>query len=63
MRILTIVNLALWTLLFLAWIPYTAVAGMADPTSAEVRWILAVTAVLMLALALLRIRKGRPVLG
>ncbi len=63
MRALTIVNLVLWIVLFVAWIPYTAVAGMSDPFSVEVRTILAVTALLMGLLALVRIRGGRPVLG
>jgi membrane associated rhomboid family serine protease len=63
MRLLTIVNLALWAVLFAAWIPYTIAVGMADPISSEVRWILAVTAVLMAMLAVVRIRKRRPVLG
>jgi hypothetical protein len=63
MRALTIVNLVLWTVLFVAWIPYTAVAGMGDPVSVEVRTILAATAVLMGMLALVRVRRGRPVLG
>ena len=63
MRVLTIVNLALWTVLFMAWIPFTIEVGLADPISTEVSWILIVTAVLMGALAALRIRRGRPVLG
>jgi hypothetical protein len=63
MRALTIVNLVLWAVLFVAWIPYTAVAGMSDPVSVEVRTILAVTALLMGLLAVVRIRRGRPVLG
>jgi len=63
MRALTIVNLVLWMVLFVAWIPYTAVVGMSDPASVEVRTILAVTALLMGLLALVRIRRGRPVLG
>ena len=63
MRVLTIVNLVLWAVLFVAWIPYTMEAGMADPISSEVTWILAVSAVLMGVLALVRIRNHRPVLG
>jgi len=60
---LTIINLVLWMVLFVAWIPYAAVAGLSDPVSVEVRTILAVTALLMGLLALVRIRGGRPVLG
>jgi hypothetical protein len=63
MRALTIVNLVLWMVLFVAWIPYTAATGMSDPVSVEVRTILASTALLMGLLALVRIRRGRPVLG
>jgi hypothetical protein len=63
MRALTIINLVLWMVLFVASIPYTAVAGPGDPVSVEVRTILAVTALLMGLLALVRIRRGRPVLG
>ena len=63
MRALTIVNLVLWVLLFLASIPYTALAGWSDPVSVEVRWILAVSAALLAVLFTLRIRRHRPVLG
>ncbi len=63
MRALTIVNLVLWMVLLVAWIPYTAVAGATDPISVEVRTILAATALLMGLLAVVRIRRGRPVLG
>jgi len=60
---LTILNLVLWMVLFVAWIPYEAVAGPSDPVNVEVRTILAVTALLMGLLAVVRIRRGRPVLG
>jgi membrane associated rhomboid family serine protease len=63
MRLLTIVNVCLWVVLFAAWIPYTALVGPADPASVEVRWILAVSAVLMGLLAVLRVRRRRPILG
>ena len=63
MRALTILNLSLWVVLFLGWIPYTALVGFADPISSEVRWILTVTAFLMAALFALRVRRKRPVLG
>ena len=63
MRALTIVNLALWVVLFAAWIPYTLAAGWTDPTSVEVRWILTLTAGLQIALFGLRAARQRPVLG
>ena len=63
MRLLTIVNLCLWAALFIGWIPYTALVGLDDPVSVEVRWILVVTAILMGGLAVLRMRRRRPVLG
>ena len=63
MRALTIVNLALWVILFGAWFPYTLAAGWMDPTSVEVRWILTVTAGLQIALFALRVARQRPVLG
>jgi hypothetical protein len=63
LRVFTFINLALWAALFLAWIPYTMAVGFSDPVSTEVRLILASTWVLMMLLALLRIRRGRPVLG
>jgi len=62
-RALTILNLSLWSVLFIAWIPYTSLVGWADPVSSEVRWILATTAVLMLLLGFLRVRRHRSVLG
>lgn len=63
MRVLTIVNLVLWGVLFVAWVPYTSIVGWADPASVEVRWILAVTAFLQVALFAFRIQRRRPVLG
>jgi hypothetical protein len=63
MRVLTIVNLALWSVLFVAWIPYLLMTGLADRVSTEVMWILVVTACLQAALFALRARGRRPVLG
>lgn len=63
MRVLTIVNVGLWVLLFVAWIPYTALVGFADPASVEVRWILVVSAALMGMLAAVRVKRRRPILG
>ena len=63
LRAMTIVNLSLWSVLFVAWIPYTIAMGLADPVSAEVRTILVATMLLMGLLALVRMRRRRPVLG
>jgi membrane associated rhomboid family serine protease len=63
MRALTIVNLSLWVVLFLAWIPYTALVGFTDQVSGEVRWILTISAFLMALLFALRVHRRRPVLG
>ena len=63
LRVMTIVNLSLWSVLFVAWIPYTIAMGPADPVSAEVRTILVGTMLLMGLLALVRVRRRRPVLG
>ena len=57
------VNIALWAVLFVAWVPYTLVVGWMDPAAIEMRWILATTAGLQLALFALRIARHRPVLG
>ena len=62
-RLLTVVNLILWAALFVAWAPYSAAVGWTDPVSVEVRWILAVTAGLQMALFGLRVARRRPVLG
>ncbi len=63
MRALTIVNLSLWTVLFIAWLPYAMAVGWADPVSSEVRWILGSTAVLLALLGFLRIKRRQPILG
>jgi len=60
---MTIVNLSLWSVLFVAWVPYTVAVGPADPVSAEVRTILVVSFLLMMLLSLVRLRRRRPVLG
>jgi hypothetical protein len=62
-RVLTLVNLVLWVVLFTASIPYTLAAGWMDPTSVEVRWILTITAGMQIALFGLRVARHRPVLG
>ena len=60
---MTIANLSLWSVLFVAWVPYTVAVGPADPVSAEVRTILVVSFLLMMLLSLVRLRRRRPVLG
>jgi len=63
LRVMTIVNLSLWSVLFVAWVPYTVAVGPADPVSVEVRTILVVSLLLMMLLSLVRLRRRRPVLG
>lgn len=63
MRLLTFVNLILWAVLFVAWVPYTTAVGWSDPASIEVRWILAATAGLQMSLFAFRVARRRPVLG
>jgi hypothetical protein len=63
LRALTIVNVVLWAVLFVASIPYTLAVGWMDPVGVEVRWILTVTAVMQLALFGWRVARHRPALG
>ena len=63
MRYFSILNLCLWSVLFVAWIPYLVLVGIGDRVSVEVLWILAVTAGLQLLLVGLRARSSRPLLG
>ena len=63
LRVLTIVNVCLWSVLFVAWVPYTLAVGAADSVSVEVRTILVVSLLLMMLLGLVRLRRHRPVLG
>jgi len=63
LRVFTIVNLAMWAVLFLAWVPYTIAVGFNDRVSTEVRWVLASTWLMMMLLAVLRLRGRRPILG
>ena len=60
---MTIVNLSLWSVLFVAWVPYTVAVGVADPVSVEVRTILVLTLLMLGLLGLVRLRRHRPVLG
>jgi len=63
MRYFSLLNLCLWCVLFVAWFPYLALAGVGDRVSVEVLWILAVTAGLQLLLVGMRARARRPLLG
>lgn len=63
MRAFTIVNLVLWCVLLMMWIPYVVAVGLADPTSQQVMLILGITAVLMLFLTAYRVSRRRPILG
>jgi hypothetical protein len=63
MRYFSILNMCLWCVLFVAWLPYLALVGFGDRVSVEVLWILGVTAGLQLLLVGMRARAGRPVLG
>jgi hypothetical protein len=50
-------NLFLWCVLFVGWVPYLDMRGVADPVSVHVGVILAVTAVLLTAQGILRWRR------
>lgn len=63
MRAFTIVNLVLWCVLLMMWIPYVLTVGLADPVSQQVMLILGITAVLMLFLTAFRLSRRRPILG
>jgi hypothetical protein len=58
-RVFFAVNIYLWFVLFVAWITYSAMIGIADPASTQVGLILAVTAVLLVIQGLLRYRRFR----
>ena len=59
MRIFFAVNIFLWCVLFLGWVPYVAIAGISDPVSVQVGFILAITAGLLLAQGMIRWRRHR----
>ena len=63
MRLLTLINAALWCVLLVMWLPYALLMGFDDPASQQVMVILGVTAVLMIALGVYRMRRRRPILG
>ncbi|TMC51442.1 MAG: hypothetical protein E6J20_16230 [Chloroflexi bacterium] len=57
MRVFTAVNLSLWVVLFVGWIGYSTLVGFGDPVSSRVMLILGLTAVLLLFLGFLRLRR------
>ena len=59
MRVFFVFNICLWVVLFLAWLPYTALMSLADPVSTHVRFILSVTAVLLMFQGFARYRRSR----
>ena len=63
MRVFSVVNLVLWFVLLIAWVPYMLQAGLADPVSVQVMVILSVTAGLMGFLAAYRLSGHRHILG
>jgi hypothetical protein len=63
MRYFSLLNLCLWCVLLVAWIPYLALVGFGDRVSVEVLWILVVTAGLQLLLVGMRARSRRRLLG
>src|SRR5947209_5737405 len=56
-RVFTAVNLSLWVVLFIEWIGYSTRVGFGDPVSSRVMLILGLTAVLLLFLGFLRLRR------
>jgi hypothetical protein len=63
MRAFSILNLCLWCVLFVVWIPYLTLVGFGDRVSVEVLLILALTAGLQLLQVGMRARARRPLLG
>jgi hypothetical protein len=58
-RVFFVFNICLWAVLFAAWLPYTALMGLADPVSTHVRFILSITAALLIVQGFLRYRRAR----
>jgi hypothetical protein len=50
-------NLVLWAVLFVAWVPYVGLRSIGDPVSVQVGFILAVTAVLIAVQGAIRWRR------
>jgi hypothetical protein len=59
LRVLFAVNLLLWCVLFVAWVPYVGMRSAGDPVSVQVGCILAVTAVLLAVQGVIRWRRYR----
>jgi hypothetical protein len=58
-RILFGLNLLLWCVLFVAWVPYVGARSIGDPVSVQVACILAITAVLLGVQGTIRWRRYR----
>lgn len=61
MRVLFFINVSFWWGLLIGWLAYVGIAGMADPVSVQVEWILAATAVLLTAQGIIRWRRRRAI--
>jgi hypothetical protein len=59
LRVFFAVNVVLWCVLFVAWVPYVGLVGASDPVSRQVASILAVTAVLLAVQGAIRWRRSR----
>ena len=60
-RVFLSLNVLLWCVLFAAWTPYAAMAGLTDPVSVQVGCILGITAVLTALQGITRWRRHRRV--
>jgi hypothetical protein len=58
-RVFFVFNICLWVVLFLAWLPFVVMKGVADPTSTHVAFILTSTALLLTIQGFLRYRRIR----
>jgi hypothetical protein len=61
LRVFFAFNIFLWGVLFLGWLVYVGLMGLADPVSVRVGFILAVTAALLTVQGVIRWRRRRRV--
>ena len=61
MRVFFACNIFLWCVLFLVWLAYVGLMGLADPVSGRVGFILAITAGLLTVQGVIRWRRHRRV--
>jgi hypothetical protein len=61
LRVFFAFNLLLWCVLFLGWLGYVALMGLADPVSVRVGFVLAITAALLTVQGVIRWRRHRRV--